>query len=64
MSSRNNLLTIIPIIKTDKGYIVQVSTPEVMLALLSDFQNIDVDKLNDDMLSGKYSRFKRGLYIS
>jgi hypothetical protein len=35
-----------------------------MLALLSDFQSIDVDKLNDDMLSGKYSKFKRGLYMN
>jgi hypothetical protein len=35
-----------------------------MLALLSDFQSIDIDKLNDDMLSGKYSKFKRGLYMN
>ena len=64
IQEQNDLLTIMPVIKTDKGHIVQVSTPEVILALLSDFQNIDVDKLNDDMLSGKYSRFKRGLYMN
>ena len=64
IQEQNDLATIIHVIKTDKGHVVQVSTPEVMLALLSDFQNIDVDKLNDDMLSGKYSKFKRGLYMN
>ena len=57
-------MSIIPIVKTNDG-INYISMPEIILSLLSDFNKLDLDKLNSDMLDkSKYPQFKRGLYLN
>lgn len=61
----NSLETIIPVVEYSKNHIGSISTPETILALLTDLDGIDVRKLNDDMMApGKHPEFKRGLYMN